>query len=229
MPQHTRTRTLAAAAGSGWAHPSWYGTGPFSPVLYADGGEGGNEGEGGEDKGGKPDGGVPPKGAEAEGDDDALGEGGKKALKAEREARAAAEKRAGEAEAEAKRLRRSNASVKDTDVEAITKELRDEITADSNARLIKAEVKAAAAGLLADPSDAPKFIDLSKLTVGEDGEVDDKAIKKAIDNLLKDKPYLAGKQPWGDVGSGSHETPPVDVEPGMGRLRHAYANESKTK
>lgn len=110
------------------------------------------------------------------------------------------------------------------------KEVRDEITADTNARLIRAEVKAAAAGKLADPADAPKFIDLAKIKIGADGDPDAKQIKKAIEDLLKDKPYLgASAQGWGDVGGGGRDTPPADVEPGMGRLRHAYETESKTK
>jgi hypothetical protein len=237
MLRTTRKRTLAAAGG-GWVQP--YRINPWSPVLYANGGgDGGQGGDGGgSGKGGQGDGGSGGAGDGGSGDgDDKLGEGGKKALQAERDARATAEKRV--AELEAKLTPKPTEKPRDKggdkgdatppDVEAIKKEIREEITADSNARLIKAEVKAAAAGKLADPSDAPRFIDLTKLKVGADGEVDAKAVKKAIDDLLKDKPYLAGKQPWGDVGGGGHETAPADIEPGMDRLRHAYATESKTK
>ncbi|MEU9865493.1 hypothetical protein AB0D99_31955 [Streptomyces sp. NPDC047971] len=47
------TRTLARTHTAGWAHP--YGRTPFSPVFYADGGDGGASGS-------TPDGGTPPAG-----------------------------------------------------------------------------------------------------------------------------------------------------------------------
>ncbi|MFJ3084996.1 hypothetical protein [Streptomyces sp. NPDC086838] len=231
----TRKNTLAAAGG-GWAHP--YRTGPFDPFLYADGGDGGGSGSGGD--GGGDNGGSGGDGGGGDEDEDKLGDAGKKAIKVERDARQAAEARVKELEAKLTRKPKDpgakpgddgkgDQGAKPADAEAIKKELREELTAESNARLIRAEVKAAAAGKLADPADAPRFIDLAKIKVGDDGEPDAKAIKKAIDDLLKEKPYLAGKQPWGDVGGGGHDAPPAEVEPGLPRLRHAYATEAKNK
>ncbi|MGW6008668.1 hypothetical protein [Streptomyces sp. NPDC055210] len=236
----TRKNTLFIAGG-GWARP--YATGPFDPFLYADGGDGGGSGSGDGGSGGGDGGSGSGDGGDGKGGDDGLGEGGKKALQAERDARKAAEDRVKELEGKLSRKPTKQDDGKGDagkggdgkgdpplDAEALKKEVRAEIDADTNARLIRAEVKAAAAKRLADPADAPKFIDLAKIKIGDDGDPDAKQIKKAIDDLLKEKPYLAANgQGWGDVGGGGHATPPADVEPGLGRLRHAYATEGKTK
>lgn len=64
-------------------------------------------------------------------------------------------------------------------------------TAAANTRILKAEVRAAAKGRLADPKDALTFLDLSAFEVDEDGSVDEDEIAEAIEGLLKNKPYLA--------------------------------------
>lgn len=77
------------------------------------------------------------------------------------------------------------------DVAKVTAQARREATAAANTRVLKAEVKAAAAGKLADPADALRLLDLSKFEVGDDGEVDGGEIDDAIADLLTRKPYLA--------------------------------------
>lgn len=154
-------------------------------------------------------------------DDSALGDAGKKALKAERDARKAAETAAKESaeklaelEAEAARLRRSNAATKGTDLEAIKAEIRSEFAMQLTESAIRAEAK----GRLADPADAFLYLKPSELK-GED------AIKAAIDKLLTDKPYLAansGAQPWGDVGGGQRNAPEPEPSSPEERLRRAY-------
>jgi hypothetical protein len=57
-------------------------------------------------------------------------------------------------------------------------------------RLVAAEVRAAAAGRLADPDDA-RLADLSDVTVDDDGVIDRKGIEHALDTLVKAKPHLA--------------------------------------
>ncbi|MFC9620271.1 hypothetical protein ACFTXM_09805 [Streptomyces sp. NPDC056930] len=147
--------------------------------------------------------------------DGELGDAGKKAIKTERDARKAAEKERDAAQAEIKRLQRSNAAVKGTDLEAIKTEIRAEFAAQLAETAIKSEAK----GRLHDPSDALLYIKSAEVN-GED------AIKAAVDQLLKDRPYLAaaesGARPWGDVGGG--KAPSTEPEPAspQERMRRAY-------
>lgn len=124
----------------------------------------------------------------------ALGDPGKKALdamkadrKAARDAAAAEKARADalqakldgkEAEHQAEQEKR------ETEKAALTK---------ANQRILRSEIKAAAKGVLADPADAYKFLDLDSFEVGEDGEVDDAAITAALTDLVSTKPYLAAQ------------------------------------
>lgn len=83
--------------------------------------------------------------------------------------------------------------------------LKDSLLQQANERILKAEVRASAAGKLSDPSDALRFIDLSKFSVSEDGEVDADAISSAIGELIASKPYLGAQ---GSNGNGVGITPP---------------------
>lgn len=118
---------------------------------------------------------------------DKLGDAGKKALdamkgklKAERQKRIAAEAALAD-----------NAN-EDEDTKA-RQQAESAALAKANARIVKAEVRAVAAGKLADPADALNFIDLDDFEVGEDGDVDQDEIAEAIDDLLRRKPYLAAQ------------------------------------
>ncbi|MEV7278099.1 hypothetical protein [Streptomyces sp. NPDC093111] len=137
----------------------------------------------------------------------------------------AAEKRAETAEAEAARLRRSNAAQKPGDLDA----LRDEIRGEFTAQLVRAELRAAAAGKLRDPADALALVDVAAL-VDTGGDIDTDAIGKAVAALLKAKPYLAAETApstpapsWGDVGAGQHDTAEPEPATPLDRLRRAYA------
>lgn len=151
-----------------------------------DGDDGGNEGDGSEGAG---------EGDEGDGDEgdpdgaDKLGDAGKKALdamkaklKAERQKRIAAEGRVHELE-----------NGGDDEDAKTRRQAESDALAKANARIVKAEVRAAAAGKLADPADALNFIDLTEFEVGEDGDVDQDDIAEAIDDLLRRKPYLAAQ------------------------------------
>lgn len=73
------------------------------------------------------------------------------------------------------------------------RQLEAEALAKANDRIRKAEVRAAAAGKLADPSDALRYLDLEQFEVDADGGVDSASVLEAIESLIKDKPYLAAQ------------------------------------
>lgn len=101
-----------------------------------------------------------------------------------------------------------------------------EATTKANARILRAEIKAAAAGKLADPADALRLLDLDDFDVDDDGETDAKAIAKAIDDLVKSKPYLAGKaggKGSADNGARSGSASSNQALSPQERLRRAYS------
>lgn len=78
--------------------------------------------------------------------------------------------------------------------------------AKANGRIVRSEVKAAAKGVLADPQDAYKFLDIDSFEVDNDGNVDEDAIASALADLVKSKPYLAaqgGKKFQGSADGGA--------------------------
>lgn len=144
---------------------------------------------------------------EVEQDDDRpLGPAGEKALNAEKEKRRteaarrrAAERERDELKAEAERLRKAAERAKpkpdqpDTavDAEEIRRQAEADATAKANARVLRAELRAAATGKLADPNDALQFLNLDQFEVGDEGVADAGELADAIDDLLTRKPYLA--------------------------------------
>ncbi|MFG2670495.1 hypothetical protein [Streptomyces sp. NPDC048445] len=184
LPRHARAHT------SDWAHPY---ADPFT--LYADGGgEDGDEGDeqpddsgDGDDAEEKPDGEEPDDDAGDEPDGaDALGDKGKRALdsmkaklKSERERRRTAEAKLQDKPADGR------------DAAQIQAKADAAATARANTRILRSEVRAAAAGKLINPKDALTFLDLDQFEVDEDGQVDEDEIADAIEDLVKERPYLA--------------------------------------
>jgi hypothetical protein len=135
-----------------------------------------------------------------------LGDAGKKALDAMKAER-------NEAKAEAKRIADEFAALKaqvegkqaEFEAEKKARELEAAALSKANERILKAEVRAAAAAKLADPQDALRFLDLSTFEVGTDGEVDGDAVASAINDLIQTKPYLAaqGKRFEGSADGGA--------------------------
>ena len=115
------------------------------------------------------------------------------------------------------------------DVDKIRRQAREEATRTLGQAAVRAEVKAQATGRLADPADATAFLDLTKFDVTDDGDVDEQAITKAIDDLLERKPHLAaqGGDRWqgGSDGGPRKDPPKPEPKPGLDRLRHAYQSD----
>lgn len=124
----------------------------------------------------------------------ALGDAGKKALDAMKAKWKAAETRANERDAAAAALQaKLDGKEAEHAADQAKREAELAALAKANDRIRKSEVKAAAKGVLADPQDAYKFLDLDSFEVSDDGEVDEAAIKAALDDLVKNKPYLAAQ------------------------------------
>jgi Spy/CpxP family protein refolding chaperone len=126
----------------------------------------------------------------------ALGDAGKKALDKMKAERNAARREAREAR---RALEAATAAAKPAegdqpDAAAIEAEADRKATAKANQRILRAEVKVAAAGKLTDPSDALRLLDLTQFEVDDDGNVDEDEIAEAIDDLISKKPYLAAAQ-----------------------------------
>lgn len=205
------------ALAPGWAHP--YARGPFSPYWYADG----DPDPAGDPAGGDPDPTDDPDPDDPEGDPDDdpegaddLGDKGKQALdrmkarlKAERDRRKAAE-------TERDQLKAAKPKDGDPDPDDVRKQAEQAATAKANQRIVRSEVRAAAVGKLANPKDALVFLDLTQFEVDEDGGVDEDEVAEAIDDLLKERPYLAAQggrrfQGGGDGGARNRSGAPTQV------------------
>lgn len=144
-----------------------------------------------------PAGSDPEPGAEStgdpEGDPNALGDAGKKALDAmkakwrsERDARKQLETQLAERDA-------PKPEGDAPDVDAIKRQAEADATRKANERILKAEIRAQAAGKLSDPADALRFIDLTDFEADGEGNFNANEIESAISDLLEAKPYLSAQ------------------------------------
>lgn len=86
--------------------------------------------------------------------------------------------------------------------------------AKANERLVKAEIRAAATGKLANPALALQLLDVKAFDVNDDGEVDSDAITAALDDLIKNEPYLSaqgGKRFQGTGDGGPRKAAPSQL------------------
>lgn len=147
-----------------------------------------------------PDGDDEPEGGD-EPAKDGLGDAGKKALERMKAERAAAKKEAAAAKKQAAELARKVQEFEDakkSDLEKATSqaERAQQQAARAVARAVSAEVKVAAAGQFADPSDAVDVLmrDPAKY-VDSDGEIDTEAIEADLADLLERKPHWGVPEP----------------------------------
>lgn len=160
---------------------------------------------------------VPTETTESTEGNDALGDAGKKALDTMKGKWHSERDKRRELEARLAELSAPKGETTDApDADAIRAEASREATAKANARILKSEVKAAAAGKLADTADALRFLDLSAFEVDENGDVDPDEIGDAIQELITQKPYLAAAsaprfQGTGDGGAARKASGPSQL------------------
>ncbi len=140
---------------------------------------------------------------------DELGDGGKKALEAERDARKAADKRAKDFERELEKFRQASMSENEKAVAEAKASGRSEALTQVGKRLARAEFKAIAAGKGLDVSALLDDIDVSRY-VGDDGEPDEKEITAAVERFaaLKGDP----QQPPAVSFDGGPRSSPSDAD-----------------
>lgn len=114
-------------------------------------------------------------------DESALGDKGKQALERMKE-RLRAEKAA-----------RVAAERERDDAKGVTEQEKAQ-RAKAHALIARHVIKTEAKGVLADPADAFRFLDVTDFEVDSDGNVDEDEIAKAVADLVKSKPYLAAAQ-----------------------------------
>ena len=127
------------------------------------------------------------------------------ALESERKLRRDADKRARDLEAELATLRTASLSDQEKAVEAARNEGRNE----GLRRVVEAEVRAAAAGKLANPALAAKLLDVDSFIPTDGGEVSAERIGAALEELLAANPYLRIETPGSTPPASSTGAPPA--------------------
>jgi len=159
--------------------------------------------------------------------DSRLGEGGKSQLDEYKTKAQSARQQAADYQKQLAKLQ-AEIALKDKPaeeqaIEAAKQEARAEATQKANLRILKADLRAAATGKLADPTDAALYLDLSTFDVSDDGEVDSDALATAIAELIERKPHLAAQKQnrfdgAADQGAkGKDSTPPQWTEADLAR------------
>lgn len=96
-------------------------------------------------------------------------------------------------------------TVEQQDHAAAVDAARGEVLSKANARIVRAEIKALAKDF-ADPADAVLNLRVEDYDVDDDGNVDEKSIKRDLADLLKRKPHLAAVSRKVDFEGGARRT-----------------------
>jgi hypothetical protein len=126
---------------------------------------------------------------------------------------AAEQKRATDLQAELDQLRDASRSDAERAIEAARRDEREKWTTQLRGQQLSNAVLRYAGSRLADPDDALRLLRLEPSdVVGDDGKVDDDAVRAAIDDLIRTKPYLAtaGRRPAAMPGDQGARPRPTD-------------------
>lgn len=132
-----------------------------------------------------------------------MGDGAKKALVAEREARREAERKLKEQAAELEQFRQATMTEHERAIAEATARARAEVLTEVGSRLVDAEVKAATAGRSVDVDAILEGLDRSRF-LGDDGQPDAGAIASWVDRIA---PLTAAPAPPPDLGQGARGIP----------------------
>lgn len=124
-------------------------------------------------------------------DDTPLQPQGRRALTEERQARQKAEEQLKQVRKQLSELTEANQTEQERAVSKARREGYDEAVKLANSRLVKAEARAlAAAAGWRDPADALLYVEPDAIKVTDSGDVDSDALKSALSEIAKSKPYL---------------------------------------
>lgn len=173
------------------------------------------------------------QGATPEPPDEPLGDAGKQTLVKVRTLLKEAEARAEAAEKERDELKTAG----QTEQEKAVAAARAEGISAANQRLVRAEVKAAAAAAgFHDPADAAVQLhgELAKVAISKDGDVDEAKVKELVASLATSKPYLvktAGATPPAALpGQGNHQpAPKTGAAAGLAEAERRFGKPAATK
>lgn len=129
--------------------------------------------------------------AEVEG----LGDAGKRAIQAERERAAKFEKQLKDAEKLRKQLEEKHATKEEKAIAKAREEGKTEALQSANQRILKAEVRYAAAGKLRNPALAWALLEgVRDDLMDDDGEVNNRKLEQEIKKIIKDNPELSAER-----------------------------------